>query len=146
MVRRHPEVIGMINAKPDVLDKDRPAFQPRFRFSGTTEATNVSPSVRTELESSPCNGILDVANTFSILDHPQLSPRTSMDITKFAIPEIIFGRGSLNYAGQCALRLGAKKVFLVSDEGIEEAGWLKRLMDILEKEGVKCSSVRLENC
>jgi alcohol dehydrogenase len=45
-----------------------------------------------------------------------------MDITKFAIPEIIFGRGSLNHAGQCALRLGAKKVFLVSDEGIERPG------------------------
>lgn len=59
-----------------------------------------------------------------------------MDITKFAIPEIIFGRGSLNYAGQCALRLGAKKAFLVSDSGIEEAGWVQRLMDVLEKEGV----------
>ena len=60
-----------------------------------------------------------------------------MDITKFAIPEIIFGRGSLNYAGQCALRLGAKKVFLVSDAGIEQAGWVQRLMDILEKEGIE---------
>ena len=60
-----------------------------------------------------------------------------MDVTKFAIPEIIFGRGSLNHAGQCALRLGAKKVFLVSDEGIEEAGWLQLLMDILEKAGIK---------
>ncbi|MFH0785570.1 MAG: iron-containing alcohol dehydrogenase [Pseudomonadota bacterium] len=59
-----------------------------------------------------------------------------MDITKFAIPEIIFGRGSLNYAGQCALRLGAKKVFLVSDAGIEKAGWVQRLMDILENEGI----------
>ncbi|MGW8193598.1 MAG: iron-containing alcohol dehydrogenase [Desulforhopalus sp.] len=59
-----------------------------------------------------------------------------MEITKFAIPEIIFGRGSLNYAGQCALRLGAKKVFLVSDNGVEEAGWVQRLMDILEKDGV----------
>lgn len=59
-----------------------------------------------------------------------------MDIRKFAIPEIIFGRGSLNYAGQCALRLGAKRVFLVSDSGIEEAGWVQRLMDILKKEGI----------
>jgi alcohol dehydrogenase len=59
-----------------------------------------------------------------------------MDITKFAIPEIIFGRGSLNYAGQCALRLGAKKVLLVSDSGIEEAGWVQQLMDIFKKEGV----------
>lgn len=60
-----------------------------------------------------------------------------MDITKFAIPEIIFGRGSLNYAGQCALRLGAKKVFLVSDAGIEAAGWVQRLMDILKREGIE---------
>jgi len=60
-----------------------------------------------------------------------------MDITKFAIPEIIFGRGSLNHVGQCALRLGAKKVFLVSDSGIEEAGWLQKLMDILKKEGIE---------
>ncbi|WP_028584571.1 iron-containing alcohol dehydrogenase [Desulfogranum mediterraneum] len=60
-----------------------------------------------------------------------------MEITKFAVPEIIFGRGSLNYAGLCARRLGAKKVFLVSDAGIEEAGWLQRLMNILEKEGIE---------
>ncbi len=60
-----------------------------------------------------------------------------MDITKFAIPEIIFGRGSLNYAGQCALRLGAKRVFLVSDAGIEAAGWVQRLKDILKKEGIE---------
>lgn len=60
-----------------------------------------------------------------------------MQTTKFAIPEIIFGRGSLNHAGQCALRLGAKKVFLVSDSGIEEAGWVQRLMDILKSEGIE---------
>ena len=60
-----------------------------------------------------------------------------MDIIKFAIPEIIFGRGSLNYAGQCALRLGGKKVFLVSDAGIEKAGWLERLMHLLKKDGIE---------
>ena len=60
-----------------------------------------------------------------------------MNIVKFAIPEIIFGRGSLNHAGQCTLRLGGKKVFLVSDEGIEEAGWLARLQKILQKDGIK---------
>ncbi|MEW6519176.1 MAG: iron-containing alcohol dehydrogenase [Thermodesulfobacteriota bacterium] len=59
-----------------------------------------------------------------------------METTKFAIPEIIFGRGSISYAGQCALRHGAKKVFLVSDPGIEEVGWVQRLMDILKGEGI----------
>lgn len=60
-----------------------------------------------------------------------------MDVTKFAIPEIIFGRGSLNHAGQCALRLGGRKVFLVSDSGIEKAGWVDKLTDILKKEGLE---------
>ncbi|MFV0436604.1 MAG: iron-containing alcohol dehydrogenase [Desulfopila sp.] len=60
-----------------------------------------------------------------------------MDVIKFAIPEIIFGRGSLDYAGQCALRLGARKVFLVSDAGIEKAGWVERLMALLRKEGIE---------
>lgn len=60
-----------------------------------------------------------------------------MDIMKLAIPEIIFGKGSLNYAGECALRLGARKVFLVSDAGIEEAGWLERLMDVFKKSQIE---------
>ncbi|MFN2354227.1 MAG: iron-containing alcohol dehydrogenase [Desulfopila sp.] len=60
-----------------------------------------------------------------------------MDVTKFAIPEIIFGRGSLKHVGPCSLRLGARKVFLVSDSGIEEAGWVQQLMDILKKEGIE---------
>ncbi len=60
-----------------------------------------------------------------------------MNVTKFAIPEIIFGRGSLNHVGQCALRLGAKKVLLVSDSGIEEAGWVQQLTDVLKKENVE---------
>ena len=59
------------------------------------------------------------------------------NIRKLAIPEIIFGKGSLRYAGQCALQLGGRKVFLVSDKGIEEAGWLEQLMDILKKEGIE---------
>ncbi len=60
-----------------------------------------------------------------------------MRISKFAIPEIIFGCGSLDYAGQCARSLGAKRAFVVSDSGIEKAGWLQRLQDILEREGIR---------
>jgi len=62
---------------------------------------------------------------------------TIIETTKFAIPEIIFGRGSIKYAGQCALRHGAKKVFLVSDSGIEKAGWVQRLTDILKETGIE---------
>src|SRR6266581_7381312 len=52
---------------------------------------------------------------------------------KFEVPEIIFGRGLLNQIGSCARRLGGHKVFLVSDEGLFNAGWvdlaLKNIMD-----------------
>ncbi len=57
-----------------------------------------------------------------------------MDVRKFSIPEILFGHGSLNYAALCAFRMGAEKVFLVSDEGLEKAGWVERVISILKKE------------
>jgi alcohol dehydrogenase len=57
-----------------------------------------------------------------------------MDVRKFSIPEILFGHGSLNYAALCAFRMGAEKVFLVSDEGIEKAGWVERVFSILKEE------------
>ncbi len=60
-----------------------------------------------------------------------------MNIGKFAIPEIIFGRNALKHVGQCALRLGAKKVLLVSDYGIEKAGWVDVLTDILSKNDIE---------
>ena len=60
-----------------------------------------------------------------------------MELRKFSIPEIIFGRGSLRYAGRCARQLGAEKVFLVSDPGLEKAGWVDRLTETLEEEKLR---------
>jgi alcohol dehydrogenase len=57
-----------------------------------------------------------------------------MQVNKFTIPEIIFGRGSLEYVGISARGLGARKVLLVSDPGLEKAGWVKQLTDILDYE------------
>jgi alcohol dehydrogenase len=57
-----------------------------------------------------------------------------MDVRKFSVPEIILGRGSLKYAALCAKRLGAQKVFLVSDAGLERAGWVERIFEILAEE------------
>ncbi|NDY55434.1 iron-containing alcohol dehydrogenase [Desulfovibrio sulfodismutans] len=57
-----------------------------------------------------------------------------MDIFKFAVPELIFGRGSLKYTGICAKRLGAAKIFVVSDPGVEAAGWTQQLFELLGEE------------
>lgn len=50
---------------------------------------------------------------------------------KFEVPEIIFGRSLLSQVGSCARRLGGKKVFLVSDQGLFNAGWVDRVMKSL---------------
>ncbi|WP_028578478.1 iron-containing alcohol dehydrogenase [Desulfomicrobium escambiense] len=59
-----------------------------------------------------------------------------MDAYKFAIPEIIFGRGSLKYASICAQQLGASRIFVVSDAGVEKAGWVDKLFDILRAQNL----------
>jgi alcohol dehydrogenase len=59
-----------------------------------------------------------------------------MDIFKYTVPEIIFGRGSLKYAGICSQRLGASKIFVVSDPGVAEAGWVEKLFEILRGENL----------
>lgn len=60
-----------------------------------------------------------------------------MDVIKFSIPEILFGVGSLRYAALCARRHGANKVFLVSDEGLEQAGWVDKVVHVLRQEDLK---------
>lgn len=61
-----------------------------------------------------------------------------MEVRKFAIPEIIFGRGSLQYVGLCARQLGAERPLLVSDPGLEMAGWVSSITDILAAEKLRC--------
>jgi alcohol dehydrogenase len=60
-----------------------------------------------------------------------------MDIRKFSLPEIIFGHGSMEYTGSYALQLGAKKVFVVSDPGLEKSGWVDKLLKILEASSLR---------
>jgi len=55
---------------------------------------------------------------------------------KFEVPEIIFGRGLIGQVGACARRLGGKKVFLVSDQGLFKAGWVDRIMHSLLDAGL----------
>lgn len=56
---------------------------------------------------------------------------------KFEVPEIVFGRGMLSQVGCCARRLGGRKVFLVSDQGLFEAGWVDQVMKSLLQAGLE---------
>jgi 1,3-propanediol dehydrogenase len=59
-----------------------------------------------------------------------------MKICKFVMPEVIFGPGSLGQIAECAQRLGAEKIFLVTDEGVRRAGWVDKAVAVLKDWGM----------
>jgi len=60
-----------------------------------------------------------------------------MLVRKYLVPEIIFGRGALAEVGSAAVRLGGRRVFVVSDPGVIEAGWLDRALPYLREVGLE---------
>jgi alcohol dehydrogenase class IV len=59
-----------------------------------------------------------------------------MPIRKFVAPEIVFGAGALDLVGQYAHNLSGRKVLLVSDEGVKEAGWAGKVESSLRSAGL----------
>jgi len=59
-----------------------------------------------------------------------------LEIRKFVAPEFVFGFGALALPGQYAKNLGARKVMVVSDAGVEEAGWTDKVVASLRDEGL----------
>lgn len=64
------------------------------------------------------------------------SASTRDRVSKFLVPEIVFGHGALSEAGFAAKRLDARRVFIVTDPGIVEAGWLEELTGHLADAGL----------
>ncbi|MDQ1006211.1 alcohol dehydrogenase class IV [Streptomyces sp. V4I23] len=63
--------------------------------------------------------------------------RQSARLAKFHVPEIVFGPGSLTELGHCALRLGGRRPFLVTDPGLIEAGWVDEAVAHLRRVGLR---------
>ncbi|NJD90260.1 MAG: iron-containing alcohol dehydrogenase [Geobacter sp.] len=63
--------------------------------------------------------------------------KEGMHHCKFEVPEIIFGRGLLSQIGVCARRLGGHKVFLVSDQGLFDAGWVDKALKYIMEAGLE---------
>ena len=56
---------------------------------------------------------------------------------KFHAPEVVFGTDSLAEIGLAAVRLGARRPFVVSDTGVSAAGWTEETLDYLRREGLR---------
>jgi alcohol dehydrogenase class IV len=61
-----------------------------------------------------------------------------LELRKFVAPEFIFGVGARHLVGRYARNLGARKVLVVTDPGVMEAGWAGEVIEDLEDEGVAC--------
>ena len=59
-------------------------------------------------------------------------PSHGPELRKFVAPEVIFGVGSLQLAGQYARKLGGSKALVVSDPGVAAAGWAQQVLDSVE--------------
>lgn len=66
---------------------------------------------------------------------PATSPGVPRTV-KFHAPEIVFGVGSLQEAAHAALRLGASRPMLVTDDGLIAAGWVDEFRGFLRDCGL----------
>jgi alcohol dehydrogenase len=57
-------------------------------------------------------------------------------LRKFLCPEIVYGAGAIKLVGRHAANLGGSKVLIVTDPGVETAGWTKRVQHSLREEKI----------
>lgn len=61
-----------------------------------------------------------------------------MEPRKFVAPEFILGEGVLEYVVQYALNFAAKRVLIVTDSGVIQAGWAGNVERLLSAAGLEC--------
>ena len=61
-------------------------------------------------------------------------------LRKFVSPEIVFGAGSRKAVANFASNFGARHVFLVSDPGVEKAGWVAEIRELLITAGLSVTA------
>jgi alcohol dehydrogenase len=86
------------------------------------------PAVRHAGDSVLLMGARDVPGPDRAAPPPRLS--------KFHAPEIVFGPDSVQEAAHAAVRLGARRPFVVTDPGLLEAGWPSELLTHLRATGL----------
>jgi alcohol dehydrogenase len=62
-----------------------------------------------------------------------MDPQDLLDLRKFLVPEIVYGKGALALAGRHAGNFGATKVLIVTDPGVAKAGWTAKVESSLRE-------------
>ena len=62
--------------------------------------------------------------------------RSISDLRKFVSPEIVFGAGCRHRVGHFVSAFGANKVLIVSDPGVQAAGWVADIEASLQEQGI----------
>lgn len=62
---------------------------------------------------------------------------TILNLRKFVMPEVVFGKGARKLAGQYAEKFSLKKVLLVTDKGIIKNGWVEDVVKSLDELGIE---------
>ncbi|MCU4163344.1 iron-containing alcohol dehydrogenase [Carboxylicivirga caseinilyticus] len=56
-----------------------------------------------------------------------------MNLRKYRVPEIVYGDNSIGLAAKFAKNFNANKILLVTDSGVQKAGWVKELEESLQE-------------
>jgi len=66
----------------------------------------------------------------------EMRERSFSELRKFVAPEFVFGVGALDQVSGYARRFQVRKALVVTDQGVENAGWAKRVTDNLSSEDI----------
>lgn len=66
----------------------------------------------------------------------EMNSAESFELRKFVAPEFVYGTDARFLVGRYSRNFGARKVLVVTDPGIIEAGWTSQIVASLEKEGI----------
>jgi len=69
-------------------------------------------------------------------EEKEMSGYKSMDLRKVVMPEFVFGKDARLLAGNYARNLGARRVLVVTDPGVVEAGWAEEICGNLQEKGL----------
>ncbi len=61
-----------------------------------------------------------------------------LELRKFVAPEFVFGANARHLASRYAKNFGARRVLVVTDQGVLNVGWTAEVVQDLEAEGFRC--------